>query len=197
MANFNLRQTGDEVQKYINSIPVIDVTGTQYGKNIVLNTNPYSQLSAIYSGDCKPVVRLTVGTDAYIIPINHFDGVAYKGTAVDEDILVFLSASAASASAGKKNISNVSIIECSGETDYDTGHIVLSPNPYTQVAASIDNMQRVVLRINYEEEYALDVPVNVYIPSSDIFTGEVYVFSNSYASLVVMQNMSFLELNQK
>lgn len=196
MANFNLRQTGDEVQKYINSIPVIDVTGTQYGKNIVLNTNPYSQLSAIYSGDCKPVVRLTVGTDAYIIPINHFDGVAYKGTAVDEDILVFLSASAASASAGKKNISNVSIIEVSGTPD-DNDHIVLSPNPHTQVAASIDNMQHVVLRISYEEEYSLDVPVNAYIPSIDTFTGEVYVFGNGYARLVVMQNTSFLEITQK
>lgn len=196
MANFNLRQTGDEVQKYINSIPVIDVTGTQYGKNIVLNTNPYSQLSAIYSGDCKPVVRLTVGTDAYIIPINHFDGVAYKGTAVDEDILVFLSASAASASAGKKNISNVSIIEVSGTSD-DNDHIVLSPNPHTQVAASIDNMQHVVLRISYEEEYSLDVPVNAYIPSIDTFTGEVYVFGNGYARLVVMQNTSFLEITQK
>ena len=197
MANYNLRQTGDEVQAYIDSIPVIDVTGTQYGTNIVLNTNPYSQLSAIYSSDCKPVVRLTVGTDAYIIPITHFDGVVYKGTAVDKDILVFLSVSAASASAGKKNTCNVSIIETIGEPDDETGHVVLSPNPYTQVAESIDNMQHVILRVNYEEEYSLDVPVNAYVPSINTFTGEVYVFANSYARLFVMQNLSFLELTQK
>ena len=40
MANYDLTQTGAEVQAYMDSIPVIDVSGTLSGSSIVFATNP-------------------------------------------------------------------------------------------------------------------------------------------------------------
>lgn len=98
MANYNLTQTGDEVQAYIDSIPVIDVTGTLSGSNIVFATNPYTQIAANYAADCGTVVRLTVGTKIYIVRISGYDGTNYTGFVKDGDDFVSLTIGSSSAS---------------------------------------------------------------------------------------------------
>lgn len=98
MANYDLSQTGSEVQAYIDSIPVIDVTGTLSGSNIVFATNPYSAIAANYSADCGSIVRLTVGTDVYLIPVTEYDGSAYKGQVWNGAHNIVLTVSSSSAS---------------------------------------------------------------------------------------------------
>lgn len=98
MANYDLTQTGEEVQAYIDSIPVIDVSGTQSGSTIVLATNPYSAIAANYSADCGSLVRLTVGTDVYLIPVTEYDGSAYSGSVKSGNNYISITVSSSSAS---------------------------------------------------------------------------------------------------
>lgn len=100
MANYNLTQTGDEVQAYIDSIPVIDVTGTLSGSNIVFATNPYTQIAANYAADCGSYVRLTVGTDIYLIPVLNYDGTTFTGSVIKDSKLISMAVSSSEA-AGK------------------------------------------------------------------------------------------------
>lgn len=99
MANYNLTQTGDEVQAYIDSIPVIDVTGTLSGSNIVFATNPYSQIAANYAADCGSIVRLTVGTAVYLLRVTKYDGTNYTAAEMSgaHNVVATIGASSASA----------------------------------------------------------------------------------------------------
>lgn len=99
MANYNLTQTGDEVQAYIDSIPVIDVTGTLSGSNIVFATNPYSQIAANYAADCGSVVRLTVGTAVYLLRVTQYDGTNYTAAEMSgaHNVVATIGSSSASA----------------------------------------------------------------------------------------------------
>lgn len=99
MANFNLRQTGDEVQKYINSIPVIDVTGTLSGSIITFGSNPYSQIAANYAADCSSIIRLTVGTAVYLLRVTQYDGTNYTAAEMSGAHNVVATIGSASASA--------------------------------------------------------------------------------------------------
>lgn len=99
MANYNLTQTGDEVQAYIDSIPVIDVTGTLSGSNIVFATNPYTQIAANYAADCSSIVRLTVGTAVYLLRVNQYDGTNYTASEMSgaHNVVATIGSSSASA----------------------------------------------------------------------------------------------------
>lgn len=99
MANYNLTQTGDEVQAYIDSIPVIDVTGTLSGSNIVFATNPYTQIAANYAADCSSIVRLTVGTSVYLLRVTQYDGTNYTAVEMSgaHNVVATIGSSSASA----------------------------------------------------------------------------------------------------
>lgn len=99
MANYNLTQTGDEVQAYIDSIPVIDVTGTLSGSNIVFATNPYTQIAANYAADCGSIVRLTVGTAVYLLRVTQYDGTNYNAAEMSgaHNVVATIGSSSASA----------------------------------------------------------------------------------------------------
>lgn len=99
MANYNLTQTGDEVQAYIDSIPVIDVTGTLSGSNIVFATNPYTQIAANYASDCGSIVRLTVGTAVYLLRVTQYDGTNYTAVEMSgaHNVVATIGSSSASA----------------------------------------------------------------------------------------------------
>lgn len=99
MANYNLTQTGDEVQAYIDSIPVIDVTGTLSGSNIVFATNPYTQIAANYAAGCSSIVRLTVGTNVYLMPVTKKNSSTYTASVMigAHNIVATITSSAASA----------------------------------------------------------------------------------------------------
>jgi lysophospholipase L1-like esterase len=99
MANYNLSQTGDEVQAYIDSIPVIDVTGTLSGSNIVFATNPYSQIAANYAAGCSSIVRLTVGTAVYLLRVTQYDGTNYTAAEMTgaHNVVATIGSSAATA----------------------------------------------------------------------------------------------------
>lgn len=99
MANYNLTQTGDEVQAYIDSIPVIDVTGMLSGSNIVFATNPYTQIAANYAADCSSIVRLTVGTAVYLLRVTQYDGTNYTAAEMTgaHNVVATIGSSAASA----------------------------------------------------------------------------------------------------
>lgn len=130
MANYNLTQTGDEVQAYIDSIPVIDVTGTLSGSVVVFTTNPYPQVAANYEAGCGSIIRLTVGEDIHLIPITRFDGTAYKGSTMTGWNNVVATIEATSASA---------IVAISGIDDAPTAG---SRNPVTStgINTSLQNL---------------------------------------------------------
>lgn len=145
MANYNLRQTGDEVQAYIDSIPVIDVTGTLSGSVVVFTTNPYPQVAANYEAGCGSIIRLTVGEDIHLIPITRFDGTAYKGSTMTGWNNVVATIEATSASA---------IVAISGIDDAPTAG---SKNPVTSTGINtslqtlqneIDSIQPIVIEGN-------------------------------------------------
>lgn len=99
MANYNLTQTGDEVQAYIDSIPVIDVTGTLSGSTITFGSNPYSQIAANYAADCSSIVRLTVGTAVYLLRVTQYDGTNYTAAEMSgaHNVVATIGSSSASA----------------------------------------------------------------------------------------------------
>lgn len=99
MANYNLTQTGDEVQAYIDSIPVIDVTGTLNGSTISFGSNPYSQIAANYAADCGSIVRLTVGTAVYLLRVTQYDGTNYTASEMSgaHNVVATIGSSSASA----------------------------------------------------------------------------------------------------
>lgn len=99
MANYNLTQTGDEVQAYIDSIPVIDVTGTLSDSTITFGSNPYSQIAANYAADCSSIVRLTVGTAVYLLRVTQYDGTNYTAAEMSgaHNVVATIGSSSASA----------------------------------------------------------------------------------------------------
>lgn len=99
MANYNLTQTGDEVQAYIDSIPVIDVTGTLNGSAITFGSNPYTQIAANYAADCSSIVRLTVGTAVYLLRVTQYDGTNYTAAEMSgaHNVVATIGSSSASA----------------------------------------------------------------------------------------------------
>ena len=99
MANYNLTQTGNEVQAYIDSIPVIDVTGTLSGSTITFGSNPYSQIAANYAADCSSIVRLTVGTAVYLLRVTQYDGTNYTAAEMSgaHNVVATIGSSSASA----------------------------------------------------------------------------------------------------
>jgi hypothetical protein len=99
MANYDLTQTGDEVQAYIDSIPVIDVTGTQSGSTIAFGSNPYTQIDANYTADCGSVIRLTVGSDIYLMPVTKKNSSTYTASVMigAHNIVATITSSSASA----------------------------------------------------------------------------------------------------
>lgn len=127
MANYNLTQTGDEVQAYIDSIPVIDVTGMLSGSNIVFATNPYTQIATNYASDCGSVVRLTVGTKIYIVRITGYDGTNYTGSVKDGDDFVSLTIGSSAAS-GSITSPSFSTGEALSDVGIDATPTLLSDN---------------------------------------------------------------------
>lgn len=161
MANYDLTQTGAEVQAYIDSIPVIDVSGTQSGSTIVLATNPYSAINTNYSADCGSLVRLTVGSDVYLIPITEYDGSAYTGAVKSNDNFVNISASSSAASGA---IETLTPSFATGEEISDVGidalplpdseNLVESGGVITYIAG--------LTEIAAIEDVEIDIPVETY-----------------------------------
>jgi len=96
---YNLTQTGDEVQDYIDSIPVIDITGTQSGNTIAFGSNPYSAIDANNIAGCGSIIRLTVDSDIYLLPVTKKNSSTYTASVMigAHNIVATITSSAASA----------------------------------------------------------------------------------------------------
>lgn len=192
MANYNLTQTGDEVQAYIDSIPVINVTGTLSGSNIVFATNPYSQIAANYAAECGSVLRLTVAGDVYVIRITGYDSTYYTGSVFKDNQYISVEIGESSAQGMIEDANAVALIPVTGTES--GGNITLSSNPFTQVQTAVNAGQHVVVRVTIASDI-IDFTMNTYSASVATYIGTANFLENEFqllcsASSAVITNRS-------
>ena len=192
MANYNLTQTGDEVQAYIDSIPVIDVTGTLSGSNIVFATNPYTQIAANYAADCGSIVRLTVAGDVYVIRITGYDSTYYTGSVFKDNQYISVEIGESSAQGMIEDANAVALIPVTGTES--GGSITLSSNPFTRVQTAVNAGQHVVVRVTYGSDI-IDFTMNTYSASVATYIGTANFLQSEFqlicsASSAVITNRS-------
>lgn len=192
MANYNLTQTGEEVQAYIDSIPVIDVTGTLSSSNIVFATNPYTQIAANYAADCGSVIRLNVAGDVYVIRITGYDSTYYTGSVFKDNQYISVEIGESSAQGMIEDANAVALIPVTGTES--GGSITLSSNPFTQVQTAVNAGQHVVVRVTYGSDI-VDFTMNTYSASVATYIGTANFLQNEFqllcsASSAVITNRS-------
>lgn len=192
MANYNLTQTGEEVQAYIDSIPVIDVTGTLSGSNIVFATNPYTQIAANYAADCGSVIRLNVAGDVYVIRITGYDSTYYTGSVFKDNQYISVEIGESSAQGMIEDANAVALIPVTGTSS--GGNITLSSNPFAQVQTAVNAGQHVVVRVTIASDI-IDFTMNTYSASVATYIGTANFLENEFqllcsASSAVITNRS-------